>query len=356
MNTQTKIFLKKKFKEYYTRHRIPAPAEVEKREFGTGTLERKIAVRHKSFESVNELNNYLKREAPYFISYSAAYYEFPQNQPMDTKNWLGADLVFDVDIDMEFLNYNGMGAAKQETQKLIDFLTNDFSFSLSELNINFSGSKGYHIHLSNPVVLELGRSERREIVDYVTAKGLNLTRESSWKKRIENEVLNFIENSDVSGFQEIEGIGEKTAKRLFDKKEDITGQIKRKGIGHVEGFLGFREKLVKSITDKMKVSFTGDTDESVTADTSKLIRLPGTLHGGTGLIAKRVNDFEKFDPLKDALAFGDEEIKVKIDDEIKSKIKFEMNGQCLDAGGKYATVPMYAGIYLMLKGVCDILE
>ena len=33
-----------------------------------------------------------------------------------------------------------------------------------------------------------------------------------------------------------------------------------------------------------------------------------------------------------------------------------MNGQCLEAGGKYATVPMYAGIYLMLKGVCDVLE
>lgn len=359
MNTQTKIYLKKKFKEYYKTHRVSAPEEIEKREFGTGTLDRKIAVRHKSFATENELNNYLRREGPYFISYSSAYYEFPQNQPMKTKIWLGSDLVFDIDIDMEFLNYKSMEVAKQETQKLIDFLTGDFSFSPSELNINFSGGKGYHIHLSNPDVLELGKNERREIVDYVAATGLNLKKESSWEKRIKDKFIDFIKNSSISDFEKINGIGKERAKKIFDKKADLIGQIERKGIGNVEGFMGFREPIFNKIIDDIKVSFTGNTDESVTADTSKLIRLPDTLHGGTGLIAKRVkkvNDLENFDPLKEALAYGDEEIKVKLVDEIKGKIKFEMNGQKIEVGGKYATVPMYAGIYLMLKRVCDVLE
>jgi len=353
MNTETKIFLKKKFREYYSNNRVTAPAEIEKREFGMGTLERKIAIRHKSFESENELNNYLKREAPYFISYSTAYYEFPQNQPMEAKNWRGADLVFDVDIDMKFLNCDGMGMAKHETQKLADFLTEDFSFSKDELKINFSGSKGYHIHVSTPAVIELGKDERREIVDYVTATGLNIKRESLWKKRIENKFINFIENSDVADFEKIHGIGEKTAKQIFERKNDLLAQIKR---GQLEGISGAREKIFNKITDEMKVSFQGDTDESVTADTSKLIRLPDTLHGGTGLIAKRVKDFEKFNPLKEAVAFGGEEIKVKIDESVNGKIEFEMNGRKFNVGGKYATLPMYAGVYLMLKGVCDVLE
>lgn len=357
MNIQTKIYLKKKFKEYYQTHRILSPAEIEKREFGTGTLDRKIAVRHKSFVSGKELNNYLRREAPYFISYSTAYYEFPRNQPMETKNWLGSDLVFDIDIDMKFLNYKSMDVAKQETQKLIDFLTRDFSFSPSELNINFSGSKGYHIHLSSPCVLELGKNERREIVDYVTATGLNLKKESLWEKRIKNKFIEFIKNSSVSDFEKIKGIGKEKAQKIFDKKVDLIGQIERMGIGNVEGFLGFREPIFNKIIDNIKVSFTGNTDESVTADTSKLIRLPNTLHGGTGLIAKRVkkvNDFEKFNPLKEAVAFGDEEIKIKLIDE--NKIVFDMNGQKIEVGGKCATVPMYAGVYLMLKGVCDVRE
>ena len=356
MNTETKIFLKKKFKEYYSNNRVSAPAEIEKREFGMGTLDRKIAVRHKSFESENELNNYLRREAPYFISYSAAYYEFPQNQPMEAKNWLGADLVFDIDIDMKFLNYGGMDKAKHETQKLVDFLTDDFAFSPHELNINFSGSKGYHIHLSNSDVLRLGKDERREIVDYVSARGLNLKRESLWKKRIEDKFVNFIENSDASDFQKIEGIGEKTAKQLFERKNDLVGQIKR---GQLEGISGARERIFKKITDEMKVSFTGDADESVTADTSKLIRLPDTLHGGTGLIAKKVKDFEKFDPLKEAIAFSNEEIKVKIDElklkGLKNKIRFEIGGQSFEIRDNHAALPMYAGIYLMLKDFCDVL-
>jgi len=356
MNTQTKIFLKDKFKGYYAKTRIPAPAQIEKREFGVGTLERKIAVRHKSYESENELNSYLRRDAPYYISYSTAYYEFPLNQPMSTKNWLGADLVFDIDVDMKFLNNSGMADAKNETRKLINFLTGDFSFSDDELKINFSGSKGYHIHLANPAVLELGKDERREIVDYVSATGLNYKWDSLWKRRVENKSINFIKNSDVSAFQEINGIGKEKAKKIFDKKADLVGQIERMGIGNVEGFSGFRKSLFDKITDEMKVPFQGDTDKSVTADTSKLIRLPDTLHGGTGLIAKRVvyKDFEGFDPLRDAIAFEDEEIKIKIDENYEGKIKFEMNEREFEVKGKYATLPMYAGVYLMLKGVCDV--
>lgn len=78
--------MKRKFKEYYSKHKICAPEEIGKREFGIGTFDKpKIASRHKAFRSEAELNNYLKLEAPVYISYSAAYYEFPQNQPMEKK-------------------------------------------------------------------------------------------------------------------------------------------------------------------------------------------------------------------------------------------------------------------------------
>jgi len=41
-----------------------------------GNLEKKIVVRHKAFSSEAEMQNYLRREAPFFISYSIACYEF----------------------------------------------------------------------------------------------------------------------------------------------------------------------------------------------------------------------------------------------------------------------------------------
>jgi len=44
---------------------------------------------------------------------------------------------------------------------------------------------------------------------------------------------------------------------------------------------------------------TEDTDRMVTIDTSRLIRLPDTIHGGSGLVAKHVTDLDRFDPLTD---------------------------------------------------------
>ena len=43
MNTDTKGFLKKKFKEYYWNNKVKEPSEIHKREFGVGTLEDKIS-------------------------------------------------------------------------------------------------------------------------------------------------------------------------------------------------------------------------------------------------------------------------------------------------------------------------
>jgi hypothetical protein len=47
-----------------------------------------------------------------------------------------------------------------------------------------------------------------------------------------------------------------------------------------------------------------DTDAGVTQDLSKLIRVPNSIHGDTGLIAKVFDEaeLEKFEPLRDALA------------------------------------------------------
>ncbi len=54
-------------------------------------------------------------------------------------------------------------------------------------------------------------------------------------------------------------------------------------------------------------------DEPVTGDIHRLIRLPGSLHGGSGLRVTTMNSkkLEKFDPMKDALAFGNDAVKVR---------------------------------------------
>jgi len=390
MNIETKLFLKKRFTEYYTRHLVCAPAEIERREFGFGTLTDKIKVRHKSFRSEKDLHGFLRREAPYYISYSAAYYDFPGN-PMNEKVWRGAELIFDLDVPMKFLEAKALEKVKKETHSLLDFLKGDFGIQDKEISVNFSGSKGYHIHVSSENVKTLGREERREIVDYLTGK-INFKDylrfsgskeeevlgpkkgDPGWPGRIYKSLYDFINDSSEKDLMEIPGIGEKKAALILGKKARLlealdTGRYDlmpeivsiershaRSGDPNVQrtGRIdNIGAPLIQRIVDHLAVHMEAeDTDKMVTIDTSRLIRLPDTIHGGSGLVAKKVSDLEKFDPLTDALAYGKDTRKIVLREQVP---KFQIGGESFgpyEPGG--LELPEYAAVYLLLKDMGDI--
>lgn len=389
METDTKIFLKKKFAEYYAKNRISAPREIQRREFGTGTLTDKIKIRHKSFRGERELHDYLRREAPFYISYSIAYYEFPENQPMTAKNWSGADLVFDLDIAMDIIDSEKLDIVKNEAINLIDFLTLDFGFQKKDIEINFSGSRGYHIHVMDDAIRNLNSDERREIVDYV-AGNLNFKEylkidgktilgpkkdDCGWAGRIYNGIYKFIKDSDREGLKEIKGIGEKRADAIYKNKERILGELdagrynfipeiitiethsKKTGDPNIMEFAikDVNSPIVDKIVQERSIKAIGvaDADKMVTIDTSRLMRLPDTIHGGSGLKAARVRDLGKFDPLIDAIAFGNEKIKINL---IKDVPEFKMNNENFGPFSGIVEIPEYAGIFLLLGGFGDLLQ
>ncbi len=160
-----------KFALYYEQH-APAPSYVSQREFGAG-FEKKIDFRHKAFSKPDDLQVFLKTEAPLFVSYSVARYEFPAARPVEKKHALAADLVFD--LDNTYLNeahpHGGLVCAyclersKQDAVRLCeDFLFNDFGFSKPETFLAFSGAKGFHIHVQGDAVSQLSREARRQLV------------------------------------------------------------------------------------------------------------------------------------------------------------------------------------------------
>jgi DNA primase small subunit len=390
MNIETKLFLKKKFTEYYSRHLISAPSEIERREFGFGTLTDKIKVRHKSFRNEKDLHGFLRREAPYYISYSAAYYDFPSN-PMNEKVWRGAELIFDLDVPMKFLEAKALEKVKKETQSLLEFLKGDYGIPDKEISVNFSGSKGYHIHVSSENVKSLGRDERREIVDYLTGKinfkdylSFSGSKEEEimgpkkgdpgWPGRIYLSLYDFIKSSSEKDLMEIQGIGEKKAALIIEKKGRLlealdagrydlmpeivsiersharSGDPNVQRTGRIENI---KAPLIQRIVDHLAVHMEAeDTDKMVTIDTSRLIRLPDTIHGGSGLVAKRVADLDSFDPLVNALAFGNASVKIILREQVPV---FQIGGDSL---GPYELgsldLPEYAAIYLLLKDVGEI--
>ena len=85
--------IKKAFREYYFNQSkaIEEPLKMEQREFGFAHFGQAGMLRHLSFKSMKELDAMLVREAPSDVYCSNAYYRIPTQQPMQEKQWLGAD-------------------------------------------------------------------------------------------------------------------------------------------------------------------------------------------------------------------------------------------------------------------------
>jgi DNA primase small subunit len=365
------LFIKNKFSEYYERHKVTGPSNVAAREFGFGNWMKKIAVRHFSFTSEKELQGYLARNAPLFISYSIGFYKYPAARPIQNKIMDGAELVFDIDSNelgtsclkkhgKEFVCEECMQAAKDAALKLIEeFIISDFSINPSNITVNWSGNRGYHIHIENEFN-ELGGYSRREIADYVNGKGVeyeNIFREKGervigprpsdggWKGRIARTVVNSIRNANLEGL----GITPKMAKKFYDMNASRFIED-----GNWERiYISNRKKFYSELIQRIIQMHSCNVDAQVTMDMSRLIRLPDSLHGETGMAAKRMklNDLKGFNPFKDPLVFGTQPLKVKI-----SKCpEFTLGNQTFGPfSDETRELPEYAAIYLICKKVASI--
>ncbi|MFA4935821.1 MAG: hypothetical protein WC568_08305, partial [Candidatus Methanoperedens sp.] len=98
------------------------------------------------------------------------------------------------------------------------------------------------------------------------------------------------------------------------------------------------------------------TDEPVTADIKRLIRMPSSLHGGSGMrvVPLTLAEFEKFEPLNDAVVFSEKEIKVEVLPPLKPQnSKVEMKGKSFTVTEGINTLPEYAAMYLMCRGAAE---
>ncbi len=202
---------------------------------------------------------------------------------MDAKGWLGADLIFDIDGDhlptqncqgVELMTLDCLSDATEEVNKLIDFLIEDFGFSDSSIKIFFSGHRGgYHVHIELPDVRGgLTDEERREVIDYLLMRGFDIER----LIRGGNTILI---DAKLRG-----GIGGRLASLIHELDPDLLNN------------LGGRRRLSKYIIRKLNslnpvVSerLSTHVDEVVTMDVHRLIRMPNSLHGKTGLRVVRVS-------------------------------------------------------------------
>ncbi|MFH1685515.1 MAG: DNA primase catalytic subunit PriS [Candidatus Micrarchaeota archaeon] len=315
--------VKEIFSEYYRTAKLVIPS-VEQREFGIGNR-KKIDARHLNFANISLFRTYLCNNTPMFVSHSTAYYEFPGTTPIQKKNWKCADIVFDLDIHAEgkYGAYAGLEDMKNDVARLVnDFIINDFGISKEHITINFSGNRGYHVHVRDPAYLPLRAEERRELVDYIMGQGLDYTKFFHFddKKRLMGP------SPDEGGYRgrlargTIKLLNEKPSKisRKFSNEKDreffISGINEGNWSKTTLNLKDFTTRL-EEVAKSLPISSV-DTDAGVTQDLSKLIRVPNTIHGDTGLIALIVDDIESFNPFKDAAIPSDKTMKIKFVEDV----------------------------------------
>lgn len=389
-------FIKGRFKDYYKKCELYLPDRFGRREFGFMFLDSDFVQRHLNFASKNEIKQFLADRVPAHVYHSAAYYEKPGAPTMAQKVWLGADLIFDLDADhvagAKKMGYERMlNKVREETAKLIDeFLVRDFGFEEKDIVVAFSGGRGYHIHIRDPRIWGLQSRERREIVDYILGTDIDVDevfpkvpyettrwgtkrrydrlekKAEGWRGKIargldeEVDCLKDMKKEEaLSRLKEFEGVGESIAEEiysvLFDGEEGRKGYDKFKK-GYLDIFSSdvYLTGFTKGFLAKERPTIRGETDEPVTSDIKRLIRLPTSLHGKTGfsVVLLTRSQLDDFDPLLDAVpsTWSDELVVIRG----RTKVELRLKGETFNLKKDIVRLPEYAAIFFMCRGMATL--
>lgn len=382
-------------------------ASIARREFGVGSFGSKIDKRHLSFESNSELNAYLANVAPLYISWSVAQYEFPSRMPMESKKLLGADLVYEFDADDFKLpcrqrhdswncskcGAHGLGAVeacsscgapplvdewvceeclnetRNHTQSLARILLEDFGFNEKDLHFNFSGSKGFHVHVRSPSVFEWSRAARMEALDYLTLHELSLEGlgflevDGVWRcplwslaggiaRRILQGLSHFFETIPEDRLAVIGSLSQREAKNFLTNRNGIVNGIQRGvllPLSNKKKNELFWGNVLSHVVERQRLR----VDRQTSADIHKIVRVPNTLHGGTGLLAKSMTlqGLSTFRPLQDSVVLKGERATVFV----SRAPRFCLGGEWFDSmNGFEGPLPFHVAAYLVAKGVAEV--
>jgi len=420
----TEKYLFKLFRAYYTTRKADFPpiSDFPHREFAFLAWNHPGMIRHIGYPSEDYLIKHLITHAPRHSYHSATYYENPSADKMERKGYLGCDFVVDIDADHIPTScrnrhnyaickscgqvYQGekpekcekcqatkfdkiiwicdecLNVSRNQVRNLIDgFLLREFHLSMEDIGLNFSGHRGYHVHLEGEAFRNLDQDARREIADYLTGQGFSFkiwnfgkiqnimqgftVDQPGWAGKIAREFY-LILNQGSSKIEEtfLSPIYEKPLTRplvnvLTDARQYLMTQLKNRSPIWAVAHIGDTswERIFTIVKDTIKA----DIDVVVSIDPHRLIRLNGSMHGKSGFKVMDV-DYEHikhFDPLRDALSFPTTSQNT-LTVEIKAPLTppFRIGD---DSFGSYSfqervELPLNAALFLLCKDVAELIK
>jgi DNA primase small subunit len=302
-------------------------------------------------------------------------------------------------------------ARKRFAYLLDEYLMGDFGLTESDFTIAFSGGRGYHAHVHAPAFQRMTGGERRELVDYIMGIGFDPETDSfghdygprseggrgigrqylrlfssgepGWRGRMSRgiqrwleerkalseeelaqEVLKLLERYETqpsdggAPVQEDPSAKRKRAGRAKRIAMDLARPETQKAILERQTLESFphdktgenRKELLGALARALSVPLQGEMDAPVTTDVHRLIRMPGSLHGGTGFIVRTLsrNDLDSFNPFVDALikdTHGPTRVK------LAKMVDYPFRDPPLKGQeGEILSIPAPQALFLMLRG------
>ncbi len=304
---QNKKFLAEIITLYYSKRPLKEPSFLPKREIAIQPIGAKSYIRHLAFPSIIRLYEYIKSKPPLHLYYSSAIYENPSAESMDTKTWLGSELLFDIDADhypgcsdainicsncgsiveasdkcpkcssedivkIPLLKPGCFIMAWNDALKIIDIMEHEFG--AKQIEVVFSGHRGFHIKISDKHLFYLDRDERRAIIDYLMLKDIMIEKIIPPIGRKKNRAL-FLKEREYGLRARLRDIALKT--------------LNIKDLGLV---IEVDYDALRKILELTKV----EIDPVVTMDITRLSRFINSINGKAGLYVCRMDPDEDFKP------------------------------------------------------------
>ncbi len=412
-------FCRSAFRRYYQERPPPPPPDLLRREIAFSPFETPGMFRHLAYAGEVEFHRAVLEAAPRHAYYSTAYYERPAHPIMKEKGWEGADVIFDLDADhlrdAEKLSYpDQLELVKVRFRLLLDeYLFDDFGLSPSDVQLVFSGGRGYHAHIRQPAFRELTSAARRELVDYLTGEGFEPLRDSlgqdpgpsrtldgpggrppastasgrrprktagrlsrltppdfpGWQGRFTRSLFRLTEHWEPMEPEVLKA--ELLSKRspegqpwFTDRQaRELSQELLRPGtLAKIRDRLTldvFRQPVLPAflnmISQEAALELRGEADAPVTTDVHRLIRLPGSLHGGTGfrVLPLTRESLDPFSPWRDAIALpGAKETHTV---RLESEVDYPFPDQAVRGHpGENLRLGLGPALFLLLRGEATV--
>lgn len=350
------------FTNYYRNSKLWSPPRTRFREWMFIPFGNAPPIRHKAFSDVEGVRKFITQRPMHSCFYSTAYWHKPYELKMVEKDWIGADLIFDLDGDhlpgVTDRDFPAMLEVIQEQAHTLwnDYLEPEFGFKEKYLQVTFSGHRGFHLHYRDPSLFQLDSEARREIVSHIRGEDVDVKSSLSryhlgdrtgWSARINRGMEDIVqklqsiarkEKGYTAKLEQLHDGLKSQAKR--ENRSSTKGKTSIQNLGELlineqrssrllEGNFGVLDRYESLFLDILKtdtsviLSNAGEADEVVTIDVRRQIRWPTSLHGKSGL---KVTEFPlsrldpdsstAFDPLSETIALpNDKNIDVTMTQE-----------------------------------------